>query len=567
VALPEHLQEALAIRAATADPTVSSSITLRPYQDEAIASVRGLAADGERRTMVVMATGTGKTVVFAELARRIAYDAHHAARVLVIAHRDELIDQAKDKLHTVWPGASVGIVKAEKNQASAEVVVASIQTLHRERRRKHYLQYGRPDLIVVDEAHHAGARSYMETLAALGAFSQDGPLVVGFTATPSAKDRDLAAAFPKVAYSYPMDQAVEDGYLVDVVGVQVELEGLDLSDVKRSQGDYKAAELGEALDKADAPDAVVQAYLEHAQGRRAICFTPLVSLAHKTAELAREAGLRAVAISGDTAKPERQAVYRQLRNGELDIVANSMLLTEGFDEPTVDCVIVARPTQSRGLYVQMVGRGTRLAPGKDDCLVIDLMGASRRHSLVTLGDLIGLPAGRLTGRVSMREERERLRGEAIAAEKDAQTKMELQLRHRKVQLLAKMVWVPVPNGFAMSLPDGNLLSIMQVDPGDDESWRVGVIRREGMNLRLADGISMEYAQGVAEDYARHQGAGKLQDKAAGWRKVPPSRGALGRARALGVAIPAGATAGTVSDLITAAEVTRAVEEHQRRWAA
>jgi superfamily II DNA or RNA helicase len=541
---------------------------LRPYQDEAIASVRGLhAEEGDQRLLVVMATGTGKTVVFSELAKRIAEEAHHPARVVILAHRDELIDQAVDKLRQVWPEAQVGIVKAEKDQAACQVVVASIQTLHREKRRKRYLSYGRPDLIVVDEAHHAGARSYMETLAALGAFTKGGPLCVGFTATPNAKDRDLAAAFPKVAYNYPMDVAVDDGYLCDVAGLQVEVEGLDLTKVERRQGDYRAEQLGEAMMEAHSDQVVALVYQEHAKGRRAICFVPLVSIAHDTAEACRQAGLRAVAISGDTPKPERQAVYRQLRNGELDVVANAMLLTEGFDEPSVDCVIVARPTQSRSLYVQMVGRGTRLHPGKDDCLVIDLTGVSRKHSLVGIGDLLGVPANRLTGRVSLRQERQRVAEERAAKAKDEQTRLELQVHARKVALLAKMQWVQVPRGYAMSLPDGNLLAMMQVDRDDPDSWRVGVIVKGGHNLRLASGMNLEYAQGMAEDYARSQGAGRLRAKEAGWRGKAPNAGALGKAKALGVEVPKGATAGEVSDLITEAEVRLALHEHRLQVAA
>lgn len=566
--MPPHLQEALALRI-DAVPS-AGAMTLRPYQEACISAVEELERKGVRRSLVVKATGTGKTVTFAEMARRQAECIGHGARVLVIAHRSELLKQARNKIRQNAPGAAVGMVKAARNEVAAPFVVASIQTLMRPERMASYLAYGRPDLVVVDEAHHAGAQSYVEVLRALGAYAPDGPLVVGFTATPNPKDRDLARVFPEVAFNYPMDQAVEEGYLVDVVGLRVEMEDVDLSDVRRSQGDYQAADLGQAMEDGHSHQVVAQAYAEHAAGRRAICFTPLVRNAHLTADAVRAAGFRAVAISGATPEDEREHVYRQLREGELDMVCNAMLLTEGFDEPSVDCVIIARPTQSRGLYVQMVGRGTRLCEptGKQDCLVLDLMAATKRHSLVHLGALLGAPASRDTGRISMREEKAAQAADAAASARDEQTRMAFQMKAERIALLAKMRWVHVPRGFAMSLPNGDILGMMQVDLADECSWRVGVMVKSGANLRIAEGLTMEYAQGLAEDHARAYGAGRLHDRErATWRNERPYPKALRRARELGCEVPVGATAGEVSDLITEAEVRQAIEAHNRGLAA
>lgn len=287
-------------------------ISLRPYQEEAIAAVFAARDEGITRPLLVMATGTGKTVVFSEMARRVAADAGHAARVLILAHREELIDQAADKLRTVWPDAHVGKVRAQHDNAHAQVVVATIQTMHVAKRRERYLSYGAPDLVIVDEAHHAGAMTYMRTLSALGCFTEGGPLCVGVTATPNPKDKDLAACWQRVAYSYGMGEAVDDGYLSDLVGLQVEVQGLDLSNVKASRGDYQDAALAEAMSAAHTPQVVAQTYAEHAVGRRAICFTPTIALAEETARAMVDAGFRAAMVCGDHGTAERHALYLSL---------------------------------------------------------------------------------------------------------------------------------------------------------------------------------------------------------------------------------------------------------------
>lgn len=538
-------------------------LNLRPYQEEAITAVLAGRARGINRPLVVMATGTGKTVVFSELARRVAAEAGHAARVLILAHREELIDQAADKLRTVWPEARVGKVRGATDQPSAQVVVATIQTMDKARRRERYLSYGAPDLVIVDEAHHSGAMTYMRTLSALRCFSEGGPLCVGVTATPNPRDKDLAACWQEVVYSYGMADAVDDGYLCDLVGLRVEIAGLDLSAVKQSRGDYQDGALSEAMSAAQTPKVVAQTYAEHAVGRRAICFTPTVALAEEVAQEMNDAGFRAVMICGEHGTAERHAIYRALRRGELDMVCNAALLTEGFDEPSVDCVVIARPTRSRGLYVQMAGRGTRLSPGKTDCVVIDLVGVSSRVSLMGLGELLGVPAERMTGRVSMREERER-----IAAEKaqHQQREIEVQTTARKVQLLARMSWVRLDDrGWALRLPNGNIVAMMQVDTDDEESWRVGVIDNNGgPNIRLGGGLTVEYAQGMAEDFARNEGAGRLLSKDADWRRARPSGGQLAEAKRRGLEVPDGATRGEVAEMLDADSIRRHVANHRAK---
>jgi ATP-dependent helicase IRC3 len=368
----------------------ATTLEPRPYQQEALAAIRTAYVEHQqRRQLVVLPTGTGKTIVFAQVLQQ------RKGRALVLAHRDELIQQATDKLRMVLgPDVPLGIVKAERNEVDAPLVVASVQTLTRPNR----LAQLAPDLrtIIIDEAHHAVADTYRRILDYCGAFRSDGPLVLGVTATADRLDRQgLDAIFQTIVFERSLLTMMQAGYLCDLRAVQVAVGGLDLDAVTYRAGDWTDGDLERALLAAEVPRHVAEVYTQHAAGRRALCFTPTVHLAHLVADACTVAGLRAEAVDGTTPLDARRAILARYAGGQTDVLANCAVLLEGYDDPPTDCIIMARPTHSRALYTQMVGRGTRRYPGKDDCLILDLVGTSTRHQLVTAASLLGLPPTRL----------------------------------------------------------------------------------------------------------------------------------------------------------------------------
>jgi len=319
-------------------------LALRPYQHEALAAIRAGYAAGVRRPLVVLPTGAGKTVVFAHLIRDLP------GRALVLAHRDELIGQAADKLGQVDPSAIVGRVQAEWDEWRAPVVVASVQSLAQPGRLARY-RPGHFDTIIVDEAHHATAKTYRTILGHLGALDAGtGVLTVGVTATPDRGDGvGLGHVFERIVYERGLPEMIAEGYLVPLRGIRVAIDA-DFGTLRVRAGEVSESDAARLLLAADAPGLVAAAYRRHAAGQRAIVFTPTVQVAEACAAALVAAGVRAESLDGTTPAEERRGILARLRSGATSVVCNCGVLTEGFDEPRVSCVIVARPTRSRGLY-------------------------------------------------------------------------------------------------------------------------------------------------------------------------------------------------------------------------
>src|SRR3989475_4967611 len=356
-------------------------LTPRPYQHEAVAALLAAAARGVQRPLLVLPTGTGKTIIVALLVQR------RGGRALILAHRDELIQQAVDKLHLVDPTLRLGVVQAARDEHTAPTVVASVQTLSRRTRLSRLV----PDFqtIVIDEAHHAPAPTYRRILEYCRAWHPDGPLVVGVTATPERGDHhSLRPVFDRIVYQKTLLEMMQAGYLVDLRALQVLLQA-DFGALRTQHGDFVDAELETLLLAANAPAQVLAAFQSHAADRKALLFTPTVALAYAMAETFCAAGIAAEALEGTTPITTRRALLQRLHTGATRVVANCAVLTEGFDEPSVDCIIIARPTQSLPLYQQMLGRGTSMYPGKTDCLILDVVGVSTRHTLHTAATLFG----------------------------------------------------------------------------------------------------------------------------------------------------------------------------------
>jgi ATP-dependent helicase IRC3 len=400
--------------------------------------------------------------------------------------------------------------------------------------------------VVVDEAHHAAARSYREAIAQLGGFDlEEGPLVVGVTATPERGDRvGLDAVFEEIVYHRDLLDMIRSGYLCDLRAVRVQVE-LDLDRLQVRAGDFGDEELGRALIESEAPEHALAAYQQHAAGRKALVFTPTVELARLMAETFAAAGWAARWVSGETPREERAETLAAFRAGEIRVLANCMILTEGYDEPSVDCLIMARPTRSRPLYVQMIGRGTRRAPGKTDCLVIDLLGNSRRHQLVTVASLAGLDPQEMDGQtmawaVADREERER--PEYVAGG---------QVVGEAVDLFAEseLSWAPGEGFHVLSGGDQGQVVIRQEEAG---TWSVSVLPPHGVPRLLGKGLDIGYAQGMAEDWVRQVRAERLTDRSAAWRSRPATEPQVAALRRRGIEVEPGLTAGDASALLDVA---------------
>ena len=351
---------------------------LRPYQQEAVKAIHKEWDDGRKNVLLVLPTGTGKTVCFSQVVKDQICD---GSRALIIAHRGELLEQAADKLKRN-NGVDSALEKAESSSLNSifPVTVASVQSLSQvSRLNKFPKDYFKT--IVIDEAHHAMSDSYQRVLQHF-----DSAKVLGVTATPDRADqRNLGQFFECKAYEYTMRQAIKDGYLSPIKAQMIPLE-LNISNVGLSNGDYAVGEIGDALEPY--LNQIVLEMLNYCKGRKTVVFLPLVKTSQKFCELLNLHGLRAAEVNGKS--NDRKEILEDFEKGEYDVLCNSMLLTEGWDCPAVDCVIVLRPTRVRSLYQQMVGRGMRLSPetGKKELLLLDFLWMTERHDLCKPSALI-----------------------------------------------------------------------------------------------------------------------------------------------------------------------------------
>lgn len=353
---------------------------LRPYQIEAKDAVLGEWNQGHRKTLLVLPTGTGKTVVFSVVVDERVKD---GGRALILAHRGELLDQAADKLMQTC-GLHSALEKAECSSlgSSVPVTVGSVQSLCQDKRLDAFPADYFTD-IIVDEAHHCLSDSYQKVLNHFPSAN-----ILGVTATPDRGDqRNLGSFFDSKAYEYSMTQAIREGYLCPIKAQMIPLE-LDIASVGISNGDYAVGEIGCALEPYLKQIAAEMAH--YCKGRKTVAFLPLVSTSQHFCEMLNENGLRAAEVNGNS--EDRAEILRDFENGEYDVLCNSMLLTEGWDCPSVDCVVVLRPTKVRGLYQQMVGRGMRLSPGKDHLLLLDFLWMTERHDLCRPSALVSKDA-------------------------------------------------------------------------------------------------------------------------------------------------------------------------------
>lgn len=406
---------------------------LRPYQRAAEAAVLEQWASGALRTLLVLPTGCGKTVVFSKV---IEDRVRAGDRCLILAHRGELLDQAADKLKRTT-GLGCALEKGESSCLGSwyRVTAGSVQSLMREKRLARFA----PDYfqtIVVDEAHHVLSDSYQRVL---DHFS--GARVLGVTATPDRGDmRNLGQFFQSLAYEYTLPKAIREGYLCPIKALTIPLK-LDLTGVGVQAGDFRSADIDTALDPY--LEQIAREMEEYCRDRRTVVFLPLVKTSQKFQAILSAHGFRAAEVNGTS--QDRGAVLRDFEAGRYNVLCNSMLLTEGWDCPPVDCIVVLRPTKVRSLYSQMVGRGTRLASGKDHLLLLDFLWHTERHELCHPASLICESeevARRMTENVQLagapvdiQEAMEQASEDVVAQREEALAKQLAELRRRKKRLV------------------------------------------------------------------------------------------------------------------------------------
>jgi len=531
------------------------TIQLRDYQTEAVNAVADAWADGTDRPAVVLPTGTGKTVIFSELARR---EREQGGRTLVLAHRDELIGQAVAKLAAVDPGAKIGVVKAERNEVDAPIVVASVPSLIRQSRRE---ALGHFSAGIVDEAHHATARTYRTVM--------DGLSIpwAGFTATMARGDGSkLGDVWSKIVYEADIISMIRRGFLVDPKGIRIKVPHLDLSGVRRTGGDYNEADLGEALTESFAPEVVADAYIEHAAGRPALLFAPTVETAQLFHQHMIDKGVRSAVVWGAMPLADRRAALADFDAGKIDVLCNCMVLTEGYDSPRAEVCIIARPTQSKPLYVQMVGRVLRPYPGKTGALVLDVVGVTGRMALCSLTTLVGKEDEAKDGQSLL---------EAVAEDEEAREAIAEQLytgptEAAEVDLFgnSRQTWLRTRAGFWFLQAGERFIALV---PLADGSFNVGWWSKSGYAKGADRGGWI--AQNVPDlGYAMAHGESNvtmaeqvITAKERQWRKRKPSEKQNGYARSLGFTPLPEMRSGEVSDLISVGLASERLDAKLTRW--
>lgn len=541
-----------------------TELKLRDYQSEAIQAVFEAWGDGMKRPAVVLPTGAGKTVVFAALIKQfrewtqlppVPGFGSRGDRVVVLVHRDELADQAIAKIRAVAPGISVGKVKAQDDEISADVMVCSVQTLASRRRRLRLeieqQRSGAVGLIITDECHHAAAASYGAVYA-----SFPDALHLGVTATMARGDRvGLGSVWDDVVYQKSILWMISKGHLTDVKAHAVKVDGLDLGSVKASRGDYQAGDLGDALEAAGADKVIAHAYREHAGERPGVVFTPTVATALATAEALASAGIRSAVISGETPRQERQGIFEDFRTGRTQVLVNCMVLTEGFDAPWASCAVIARPTQSNPLYVQMVGRVLRPYPGKEDALILDVVGASASNKLRTLVDLEpgmvrSIMPGELLADAVVREAEE-------GDQKAPAGSIAFELKHRELNLFAasEHAWSRTHAG-VLFISCGETTVFLWPSPEQPGTWDVcqapkGKKWERTTYTTLDIGSAMAWGEAVSESFS-----GYSTQKGAAWRRRRPSDKQLKFARNVGVPRPETLRSGELHDRLSVIQASR-----------
>lgn len=570
---------------------LGSQFTLRQYQAECLGEIKSAYEADELSLLAVLATGLGKTVIFSHLPETLGI-----RRMLVLAHRSELLDQAAQKIHAANPLMDVEVEQADRSaRHDTPIVVASVPTIGRSGSRR--IQKWQPDyfdVIVVDEAHHATASTYLNIFRYFGAGRDGGPLLLGVTATPERGDNTpLANVFNRIVYEMPVTAGIEQGYLCRIVARRVSTQ-TDLREVTTRLGDFAEGELAKAVNTDKRNSFIISAIEDHAADRKCILvFAADIAHVQTLTKQLQDRGFAADGVTSLTEAHTRNQIKRRAESGELRVLVNCGVYTEGFDLPRVDCIVMARPTKSRPLYLQMLGRGTRPSPatGKENLLVLDVVDVCGRHRIETASTVFGMRELDLLGEdvLEAKETCDKAaeRGMTIADGGDLKTVRE---RGETIDLLAKGTikvtteaqaidvfnaaqpceQVAKDSEFPWVRHDDDRYSLAVSREGEGRmaylyrdalgKWKFALRGEVNGSVELGTAGEPPFAAADAQ-VRRHSGSFRGRDgedvprwkalsMGARWRNQPPSDGQVKMLRRLGVLmLPAGTTRGSASQLI------------------
>lgn len=539
-------------------------IKLRDYQ---LQTVDNIFADWQTAdsTLAIAATGAGKTEMMLGTMDRILRN-NPKARILFIAHRQELIEQPGERIEKHWPALAGrwGIVMADRNDAGAQIVIATVQTLNATGRLDAIVANGPIDYVFTDECHHAVSETYVTVYDALRAVKPFKHL--GVTATPIRGDgAGLAEVYERVAARLTIDALIKKGFLAPPRWLAIKT-GISLKGVAKSGSgedrDYSGRALRSVFEVAKTWELVVDTHKKFAQDRKAIAFTPTVDGAFELAEAFNAAGIPAAAVCGDKSRMtaaglDRSKVLADYRSGALQVITNVAVLTEGFDAPETGCIHMVRPTQSDGYYLQAIGRGLRIFPGKDDALILDYAPVEYRN-IKMLGDVLGVKADKGAYIDETVEEGEAQAGFTFDGEFNWMDDSPMEIISRQLDYLNMSPWRWVQESksdwLVLGLGKGTdeIERTLVMTPPSKEMQLFGVWKRDGERwpkAQLIDTGTFEALSEKGEELAEKHGVPILMKKAQAWRNTPPSEGQIKFAKKLGIDVD-GMSKGQVANAIT-----------------
>jgi superfamily II DNA or RNA helicase len=511
-------------------------ISPRFYQGSSIETVIQRFQKGVTRQLLSLATGLGKTICFGLLAKKLD------TKTLVLAHRDELLTQAASKIRLVWPGVSIGFVKAERDEVDSQVVIASIQTACRPNRLARLKEQGF-ELTIIDEAHHSTGDSYKSVLQGLG-FLENNPrkLLLGVTATPKRADGSgLDEIFQEISFHMGIKEGIEQGFLSPLFGRQI-LSRTDLRGIGTSCGDFIASELSQVVNTPSRNGLIVSSYQRFAEGRKkTLGFCVDVKHSYDLAIAFKAKGIASAAVHGAMPEEQRKQVLSDFAQGKIEVLLNCALLIEGFDQPEIDCLLLCRPTQSKPFYIQQIGRATRLHPSKANALILDFVDNSARHKLSSFASLEGAIK-------EIANEDERYESEPKEPKIKGSNPVEF-AGEREIHFFEERQFAWNRVGQNWHLRVGYDCDVWVNRVGDEEKYDVAV-NEKGMTTQLSkQTLRLEYATGTAEDWVRRQPKQEFARRDAGWRLHPASQKQVDALNKFGFQVDGKITKGEAASLL------------------
>jgi superfamily II DNA or RNA helicase len=532
--------------------------TLRPYQQEALDAITKAQANVIVRQLVVLPTGAGKTVIFSHLPAINKA----ATPMLVLAHRTELLDQAKSKIEQSNPDLTVEIEQAERKAGYADVVVASVATLGRNNTPR-IMAYPQDyfKTIVIDEAHHAAAPSYRRIIDYFNP-----PFLVGVTATPQRSDSvRLIDVFQEIVYYKTIEDLIEQGWLTRLLGYRIKTD-TDLTDIGVNDGDFVQSQLEDAVNNPQRNAVIIASYKEICKDRKTIIFAAGVQHAKDLALSFTQQKIQSQLILGETPYEERVQILQNFKNGSVPVLINVGVLTEGFDEPSVGAIILARPTKSNLLYTQIVGRGTRIDEGKENCIIVDISDTTKGKKPIGLPTLLGLPPDfDLNGQDLLDVSKKFKELQYIAPTRALQciSPDDIDLQYKKINLFmpappnpvvleySRLVWSEIAeNMYRLSINNDESLTISQdiLDRWYVEYYNVSTKNKQILGYRE----TMREAFGASDAWIQDNRPSSLTllDSNAVWRSDPPTPAQARALKRIGIVVNEDMTKGMASQILS-----------------